>query len=41
MGRQSAALAFIEMATGVGVEGDRLDGEKCPVIVLDTPALWP
>ncbi|WP_218128758.1 hypothetical protein [Nonomuraea maritima] len=41
VGRQSAAFAFIEMATGVGVEGDRLDGEGCRVIVLDTPALWP
>jgi hypothetical protein len=38
-GRRSAAFAFIEAATGVGVESDRLDGEGCPVIVLDTPAI--
>ncbi|MEU7884241.1 hypothetical protein AB0B54_01955 [Microbispora bryophytorum] len=38
-GRRSAAFAFIETATGVGVESDRLDGEGCPVIVLDTPAI--
>ena len=38
-GRRSAAFAFIETAAGVGVESDRLDGEGCPVIVLDTPAI--
>ncbi|MEV4804359.1 hypothetical protein AB0K18_30525 [Nonomuraea sp. NPDC049421] len=39
-GRRCAAFAFIETATGVAVEGDRLDGEGCPVIVLDAPAIY-
>ncbi|UBU12505.1 hypothetical protein [Nonomuraea gerenzanensis] len=37
-GRRSAAFAFIETVTGVGVASDRLDGAGCPVIVLDAPA---
>ncbi|MFG1972859.1 hypothetical protein ACGFJC_26330 [Nonomuraea fuscirosea] len=36
-GRRATALAFIEAATGVGIEIDRLDGEQTTVIVLDDP----
>ncbi|MEV5892580.1 hypothetical protein [Nonomuraea fuscirosea] len=36
-GRRATALAFIEAATGVGIEIDGLDGEQKTVIVLDHP----
>ncbi|MFD0659525.1 hypothetical protein [Thermocatellispora tengchongensis] len=34
-GKRSAAFAFIEASTGVGLEGDWLDVEEAPVIILD------
>ncbi|MEU8403786.1 hypothetical protein AB0C28_52165 [Nonomuraea sp. NPDC048892] len=36
-GRRATALAFIEAATGVGIEIDWLDGEQTTVTVLDNP----
>ncbi|MEV4367477.1 hypothetical protein AB0J71_10425 [Nonomuraea sp. NPDC049637] len=34
-GKRSAALAFIEAATGMGIESEWLDVEEAPVIILD------
>ncbi|GLX95890.1 hypothetical protein Hesp01_38400 [Herbidospora sp. NBRC 101105] len=34
-GKRSAALAFIEASTGMGIEAEWLDVEEAPVIILD------
>jgi hypothetical protein len=34
-GKRSAAFAFIEASTGMGIEAEWLDVEEAPVIILD------
>ncbi|ACZ91276.1 hypothetical protein [Streptosporangium roseum] len=36
-GKYSAAFAFIEAATGMGLESEWLDVEDAPVVILDNP----
>ncbi|MGV9382044.1 hypothetical protein ACWDRB_39970 [Nonomuraea sp. NPDC003707] len=34
-GKRSAAFAFVEASTGMGIEAEWLDVEEAPVIILD------
>ncbi|MFC7107599.1 hypothetical protein ACFQQB_48740 [Nonomuraea rubra] len=36
-GRRAAALAFVEQATGVGIERDCMDVKDAPVVILGDP----
>ncbi|MDF5751389.1 hypothetical protein [Spongiactinospora sp. TRM90649] len=36
-GRRAAALAFVEAATGMGIEGEWPDADEAPVAILDNP----
>ncbi|GIH65228.1 hypothetical protein Msi02_60450 [Microbispora siamensis] len=34
-GKRSAAFAFIEASTGMGIDGEWLEAEEAPVVILD------